>query len=68
MWMVFGLRGEPLICWDRVTAPSVYPRFQYAVALQPQVVVHVARGVLLNHEQQRPAVGVRISAAGSGSG
>ena len=65
--MVFGLRGQTLIARIERRPLRNGPRFQYSVALQPQVVVHVPRGVLLNHEQQRPAVERRVTrAAGSG--
>ena len=49
--MILGAHGEPLLGGVERRAAGDRPACQHTVDLQPQVPVHVARGVLLHHEQ-----------------
>ena len=53
-WMVFDVHRETLLA-DLQRRPFRYrPRFQYAIKLQPKVIVQPPRRMLLHDEQQRP--------------
>src|SRR5205823_2870620 len=52
--MVLGLRGEALFARIERRPLGHGPGLEDAVALEPQVIVHPARGMLLEDEQQRP--------------
>src|SRR5438874_7064855 len=51
--MILGLRGEALFARIERRSLGHGPGLEHAVAFQPQVVVHAARSVLLDDEEQR---------------
>src|SRR5262245_25599751 len=52
--MVLDVHGEPAHGWIQAGALRNRPRQQHPVELQPEVVVQLARCVLLDDERQRP--------------
>src|SRR5439155_9376381 len=53
--VVLGLRGHPPLARDQARPLRNRPALQHAVELEPEIPVHVSRGVLLHDELERRA-------------